>query len=279
VVTVLLAVKAFDERYLRAAVASVLGQTSPAWRLNVVTVRGQVAVLAELLARELGDPRVSLVASEGQGLPERLNTGMRKAGTDFVAILHGDDLWAPEAVDVLGRHVAASPEIDFFHSSRRYIDDDGNSISGIYRSRPSVQLEDFASSTPVKHLLCWRRELALSFGGMDESLELGPDDYDLPWSMAEHGARFASVPECLYVYRDHRQFYRLTTHVPLSVQTRDLAKILRKHGVDRPAIRRRVAEARRSYMQQALFASPLDRWVKQRTGADPRAGWREPYVS
>jgi glycosyltransferase involved in cell wall biosynthesis len=271
-------VKRFHEAYLRAAIASVLRQTSPAWRLIVVTERAQAPALAALLEDALADPRVALISNEGRKLAGALNTGMRHATTDFVASLLGDDLWEDEAVEVLARRIARSPAADFLHSSRRYIDDEGRSISGVIRGRASVALEDFASGTPVKHLLCWRKDLALSFGGMDESLDL-VDDFDFPWCMAEHGASFAAVPECLYVYRDHRQAYRLTTHVPQSLQARQLAEVLRKHGLDRAAIRDRVEAARRSYLQQALYASPLDRSIKRLTGADPRRVWRETYAS
>jgi glycosyltransferase involved in cell wall biosynthesis len=270
-------VKRFHEAYLREAIASVLRQTSPAWRLIVVTESVQAAALGETLEPVLRDSRISLVTNEGRKLGGAFNTGMRHAATDFVAILLGDDLWDSRAVEVLGRRIASSPEADFLHSSRRYVDDDGKPISGVVPARSSIALEDFASGTPIKHLLCWRRDLALSFGGMDESLDLGPDDFDFPWCMAEHGARFAPVPECLYVYRDHRRVYRLTTHVPQSLQARQLARVLAKHGLDRAEIRRRVAEARRSHLQQALYASPLDRSIKRLRGADPRSGWRETY--
>lgn len=40
---------------------------------------------------------------------------------------------------------------------------------------------------------------ALACGGLDESLNsVWPDDYDLPWTMAEHGAMFKAISECLY---------------------------------------------------------------------------------
>jgi glycosyltransferase involved in cell wall biosynthesis len=277
VVTVLLPVKHFQEGYLREAVDSVLDQTSTAWRLIVITERSEVRLLAELLEDSLADPRIDLVINEGRRLAGALNTGMRHAVTDFVAILLGDDLWEPEAVEVLGRWMAAAPEADFFHSSRRYIDGEGRPISGVLASRASVHLEDFAAFTPVKHLLCWRKDQALLLGGMDESLEWAPDDFDFPWTMAEHGARFVAIPECLYVYRDHREGYRLTTHLPRGRQVKVLARVLRKHGLDRAAIRRRVGEARRSYLRQALYASRLDRSIKRLMRADPRRGWREPY--
>jgi glycosyltransferase involved in cell wall biosynthesis len=244
----------------------------------VVTEPDRIDQLGGRLAQALRDDRISLVANEGQGMAGACNTGMRRAETDFVAILLGDDLWAPDAVAVLGRRIAASPQADFFHSSRRYIDDEGRPISGVLAARASVSLEDFAATTPVKHLLCWRNELALSFGGMDESIEFAPDDFDFPWCMAEYGASFAAVPECLYVYRDHRSAYRLSTHVPLSVQVRQLERVLSKHGLERAAIRERVREARRSYLRQALYRSPLDRSLKRLRRADAAGDWRESYA-
>jgi glycosyltransferase involved in cell wall biosynthesis len=243
-----------------------------------VTEPAQTTSLAALLEDSLADARIGLVANEGRGLAGAFNTGMGHATTDFVATLLGDDLWAPETVEVLGRRIADSPDADFLHSSRRYIDGDGRPISGVVRGRESVTLADFASGTPVKHLLCWRRDLALSFGGMDEAVDHASDDFDFPWCMAEHGATFAAVSECLYVYRDHREAYRLTTDVPRSRQARQLAAVLRKHGVDRTTIRERVEEAERSYLRQALYSSSLDRSLKRLTGADHRSGWRETYA-
>ena len=57
--------------------------------------------------------------------------------------------------------------------------------------------------------------LGLASGGVDESLNnFGSDDYDFPWTMLEHGAVSTRFPRPLYIFRDHREGYRLTTHVP-----------------------------------------------------------------
>jgi hypothetical protein len=95
--------------------------------------------------------------------------------------------------------------------------------------------------------------------------------------MAEAGLRFEAVPECLYLYRDHRDAYRLTTHLPLSTHTRELRRILRKHGLSRLQAARVVARARGSYLRQCLYKSRLDRWLKERRRYDPRRGWRDTY--
>jgi glycosyltransferase involved in cell wall biosynthesis len=231
-----------------------------------------------VLAAELADDRVSLVANEGRKLAGAINTGIRRATTDFVAILLGDDMWDPSAVEVLSSAIAAHPDVDFLHSARRAIDDHGRPCSGIMPPRHDVRPEQFVHGSAVKHLLCFRRAKALAVGGLDESLNsVGPDDYDFPWTMAEAGARFRPLEDCLYLYRDHRQAYRLTTHLPLSVHTRELARILRKHGVGWWPMLRRIRAARRSYLKQCLYRNRLHRWMVERLGIGTPRAWREPY--
>jgi glycosyltransferase involved in cell wall biosynthesis len=277
-VTVLLPVKSFHPPYLTAAVRSILRQTSPAWRLVVIGEVENVSTLGALLDNELRDSRVELIVNEGRRLPGAVNTGMRYARTGYVALLLGDDLWASEAVAALNDAIEASPDIDFFHSGRLFIDAHGRAISSVYSPRASFSIDEFVQGSPVKHLLCWRREKALAIGGVDESGIIGPDDWDFPWTMAEVGARFMALQNCLYHYRDHRESYRLTTHVPLRTQTRDIRRVLRKHGVGRLRSYRTIRAMKRRHLRQCLYRSRLDRFIKQRVlGKDTRVGWHETY--
>jgi glycosyltransferase involved in cell wall biosynthesis len=248
--------------YLTEALVSVDEQTCPRWRLLVVVEPAEFERLSIELAHRTDDPRVRVVTNVGRRLAGAINTGMRRAETDFVALLLGDDLWYPEAVAVLEAHIHRSPEVDFFHSGRRIIHEHG--ISHEYPATPDVTLSDFATGSPVKHLLCWRRSMGLSIGGLDErSRSVGPDDLDFPWTMAEHGAQFEAVDACLYAYRDHRHGERLTTHLPRSVHVRELRRIFRKHGLSRRAVRARVRHAERTYLQQCIYRSRLDRWIRR----------------
>jgi glycosyltransferase involved in cell wall biosynthesis len=278
VITVLVPVKSYHPGYLREALDSALEQTSDAWRLLVLAEPEDKAELRGVVAEYLRDERISLIENRGRKLSGAFNTGMRSAQTEFVAILLGDDKWAPEAVEVLNREIEGNPEVDFFHSSRIMIDERGDPISQIFPSRPGVHLEHFGYSSPVKHLLCWRRSKALAFGGMDESLDsIGVDDFDFPWSMAEHGATFHAVPDCLYLYRDHRSSFRLTTHLPLSLHVREIQRIGRKHGAGRLATWRAVRHARRTYLRQCLFRSEWERWLREKLHRPP-SPWRETYL-
>jgi glycosyltransferase involved in cell wall biosynthesis len=273
--TALMPVKEYHRPYLERAVGSILGQTSPGWRLLVIAEADGVDELVEVLADALADERVGVIVNEGSRLAGALNTGMRHATTEFTGISLADDMWAPEAVEVLTSYIGRFPEVDFFHSSRAVIDELDRRV--VFQPvNASFSLQDFERGSPVKHLLCWRRETALAIGGLDETLDsVGPDDYDFPWSMSEAGARFMAVPECLYLYRDHRDSFRLTTHLPRSTHRRALRRMLRKHGVGRLATERTVRRASNGYLRQCLYRSRLDRWLKERLGHNARDGWRD----
>ena len=277
-ITVLMPVKHYHPRYLQESVASIARQSSSDWRLLVIAEPEDHDHFGARLHGALADPRARLIANEGRKLAGAINTGMRHARTGFVALLLADDLWATDAVRVLSAYIDSDPDVDFFHTSRQIIDEGGNPISSVHRSRLSFTLDDFKNASPVKHLLCWRRSTALAVGGLDEALNsVGPDDYDFPWTMAENGARFKAVGECLYLYRDHRDSYRLTTHLPLSVHRRECHRIFKKHGIRWQDRRRYVARARRSFLRQCLYRNAVDKWVKERFGYDAHHGWHETY--
>jgi hypothetical protein len=158
------------------------------------------------------------------------------------------------------------------------VDEYDRQISPVHRSRERFRLDEFFAYSPVKHLLCWRRERGLAVGGMDESLSsVGPDDWDFPWSMAEQGAQFRAIREPLYRYRDHREGYRLTTHVPQDQHEESIARMLRKHGATPRQVEAWRASARRGYLRVCLYRSEEDRARKERQGFDPRSGWRRRY--
>jgi glycosyltransferase involved in cell wall biosynthesis len=276
-VTALMPIRDYHPAYLERALASVLRQTSPNWRLLVID-DGADAGLAGALDGLLGDDRMRLVPSDSRGFASALNTGLRAAGTDFVSVLFGDDMWSDDALGVLTSFVDRFDTVDVFHASRIFVDEHDRPISGVYRARESFSLSDFLDGSPVKHPMCFRRELALGVGGLDESLgPIGIDDFDLPWSLAAGGARFMAIPDCTYLVRDHRDSFRLTTHVPRSVQIRTIRRIMRKHGAGRAQVDAHVSRLKGRDLRQCLYRSRVDRWLKQRLGRAEGPVWRESY--
>ena len=276
-ITVLMPLRQYRPEFLRKSLSSVFGQSGSQWELCIVVEKRDQSHFERLLKAELQDRRIALIPNQGRRLGGALNTGMRHARSEFVGILFGDDMWSTEAVALLSQAIMQKPKIDFLHSSRIIIDAHDRPISSVHPAKESFSLEDFLNGSPVKHLLCWRRALGLAVGGMDESHNHGPDDYDFPWTMAEAGAVFQAIQEPLYLYRDHRESYRLTTHVPLSSQKWALRRILKNHGVAPQTIKERLAAAEASYLKQCLFANRKDQHQKTKHGYDPRLGWRDTY--
>jgi len=263
-ITVLMPLKNYHPLFLEKSIQSLFKQTSPHWKLLIIIERVDLNKFNKLLEKQLKDPRIEMIINSGLILAGAFNTGIKLGATEFVAILLSDDMWAPEAVETLHHYISENPGIDFFHSSRVIIDENDNPISQIYKSKESFSVDDFKLGSPVKHLLCWRKEKALSFGGLDESLNsVGPDDYDFPWTMAENGAAFKAVNECLYLYRNHLKAFRLTTHLPLSVHKKEIERILIKHGVEREIIKKRIAHGEKTYLQECLYNNKIERFFKK----------------
>jgi glycosyltransferase involved in cell wall biosynthesis len=274
--TALLPLKHYHPGFLDQALTSLLAQDRSDWRLLIIVEEADCEALQRVLAAVLLDPRAKLIVNQGRKLSGAINTGMRAAATEFVALLLGDDQWSGDAVRVLHQYMDRFPTVDFFHSSRRVIDERGMPVGSIHPSQHQFTRDNFVGGSPVKHLLCWRRAKGLAVGGLDESLNsVGPDDYDFPWTMCDAGATFQAIDECLYEYRDHREAYRLTTHVPLNVHQREIWRILKKHGVGWTSRVRHLLRARQGYLRQCLYRNRLDRGIKERLGVDPRRGWRE----
>lgn len=277
-ITILMPLKNYRLEFLKKAIESIMNQSDPHWYVLIIIEKGEYDHFKKVLDRELGDSRIEMITNEGRKLAGAINTGMRYAKTDFVAILLADDMLSSDAVEVLNEYIIRYPSIDFFHSSRVIVDERDHPISSVYKSTENFSVDDFVFGSPVKHLLCWKKDKALTFGGLDETLNnVGPDDYDFPWTMAEKGAAFKAVRECLYLYRDHRECYRLTTHLPLSVHKREIQRIMKKHGVGTFHRWKKILSARRSYLRQCLYRSSLDKRLKEKLGYDAHQGWKEKY--
>ena len=275
-ITVIMPLKYYHPEFLTKSVQSITQQTSPCWHLLIVVEKTDVDKFKTLLQKECTDSRVDIIVNQGGKFPGAINTGMRQAKTNFAAILLADDMWSNDAVEILNRYIAEYPSIDFFHSSRIIIDEHDTPISSIHRSKETFNLNEFRWGSPVKHLLCWRREKGLSVGGIDESILKAQDDYDFPWTMAENGAAFKAVKECLYYYRNHLECQRLTTHRPLSMTKRGVRGILKKHGV---GFFTRIYIVEMKYLgslgDQCIYRNSVDQWIKEKLGRDVKKNWQQ----
>lgn len=103
--------------YIGQAVASVVNQTSPEWRLIIYDNRSTDDTY-EVLAPYLKDPRVSLVIRETNiGARDNTMQGLRAVDSEFVSILQADDYLAPTFVEAGLRQLRANATAPFVFSN------------------------------------------------------------------------------------------------------------------------------------------------------------------
>ncbi len=114
------------ERWIGAAVRSVLGQTYPHWEHWIIADDG--ADYEALLAAEgLRDPRLRFLSSGavGGGASRARNAALDVLTAPFVAILDADDRFKPDkleqAVAVLGHHAIVSVALDEYDEAGRHL--------------------------------------------------------------------------------------------------------------------------------------------------------------
>lgn len=253
-ITVLLPCRDQKKEFLEDAIGSVLAQTSPDWTLLVI-VDPDTPEAVKSIVRSRVDERIQLVVSDsvpGSGVAGALNAGIRRTKSKFACILLSHDRLDLDAIAILKRNIEEYPEIDFFHSSRAYMNANGVVRKPVMNAQEKVTETHFRTvGSPVKHLLCWNIAKGLAAGGMDDELGLvGSDDYDFPWTMFKAGCNFKAIQECLYYYRVHHQFYRGTVNLPIEKHYEILRKMFKKHGVSEAEIEDFMRGAATTYLIQ-----------------------------
>src|SRR4051812_25942463 len=104
-ITVIMPLKYYHSEFLTKSIQSIAQQTSPCWHLLIVVEKTDVDKFKKLLQKQYNDSRVSMIVNQGGKFPGAINTGMRHAGTAFVAILLADDMWSYDAVMILNRYI------------------------------------------------------------------------------------------------------------------------------------------------------------------------------
>lgn len=235
--SILIPLKRQHDAWLEQCVRSAIQQTEPCETIVVHsadTPAGNLTVL-ERIAREGGPLRILLEEKPGS-FPAAINLGIREASADRIGFLLSDDWLEPDAVE----H-CLPVNADLVSTGHTTYFEDGRTVHEAASNTPSMAAFLGLKSTEAKaayleHFFLFRRSSLLAAGGLDETIGNFPgiDDYDLIWTLLERGAIVGIVEKRLYNYRDH-DGERLTL-ADRDQACRNLAKILRKHGIPEPEI-------------------------------------------
>lgn len=196
-----------EERFLKAALASIKAQTLEQWELVVVD-DGSVDNTAGILESFAADPRVKVLVNRQSGLVNALNYGFSECGAPFVARMDGDDISHPERLKTQLAIFAANPEVGLVASSFRHFPRRSLKVGMLayeewqnrLLSHDRIMSDLFVESPFVHPGVMFRREILSALGGYRD---IGwAEDYDLWLRMAFSGVRFARSEKPLLFWRD-----------------------------------------------------------------------------
>jgi len=134
------------EKYLSATLESVLAQTVIDWQLVVVNdgSKDRTPEIGNDFARR--DSRITLVSQQNGGIGMARNRGIEELTDEceYVIFLDSDDVWEPDALEVLLTTLKAAPEAGGAHGSLRLIDHNGElfrpgSMESFIRTRVALR--------------------------------------------------------------------------------------------------------------------------------------------
>lgn len=117
------------EKFIRAAIKSVLSQTYPLWEL--ILVNDGSTDQTEKIIREFSDPRIRLFHQENSGEASARNHALSKIQGEFLAFLDADDFFYPSSLALLVSYLNQHPEKDAVYCDGYYIDTNDKVLSSL----------------------------------------------------------------------------------------------------------------------------------------------------
>ncbi|MDD5629724.1 MAG: glycosyltransferase family A protein [Elusimicrobia bacterium] len=251
-------------RFLGQAVESVLGQTYPKERVELVVVDdgstdGSRRVIESFSAR------VKPVYQERGGQAAAINAGVAAASGELVCLLDSDDWWRPDKLERVAERFRAEPGLGAVQHWCQEVGPDLRPLPGRLPQAPAVlRLEDFLAGPALftgTTGLCFRRDILRQVGPIPAGLTFCADEY--LYTHALFFAPLGTVAEPLAWRRVHganlyaglyRDPVRLAEHLRVrALLDAELDRRLRERGAAfaERELRRRRAEV----LQEELFLS------------------------
>jgi len=196
-----------EEKFLKAAIASIKAQTFNEWELVAVD-DGSTDGTAKILAAAAADGRIKVLRNSGRGLVSALNQGLATCRGLFIARMDGDDISHPERLAKQLKVFAGNPATGLVASSFCHFPRSGLKLGMLayeqwqnsLTSHERIMTDLFVESPFVHPGVMFRKKITDQLGGYRD---MGwAEDYDLWLRMAGDGVLFAKTAETLIFWRD-----------------------------------------------------------------------------
>src|SRR6266446_3427970 len=192
------------EKYLGAAVESILAQTYPDFELVILDDGSTDGSLRMLRQFHRGDPRIRIISREHRGFDETANQLIGLAQGGYVALMAQDDIALPERLALQVAFLRNHPEVLCVGGSFELIDEEGRYLTVLRQPETDqdIQRLNLVGHNSI-HSACVmsRREPLLALGGFDPNF-YPSEDLDLWLRLGEIG-KLANLREPVLRYRVH----------------------------------------------------------------------------
>jgi GT2 family glycosyltransferase len=202
------------QRYLAAAVESILGQTFRDFEFIIIddgSTDGSLSLLQGFAER---DDRIRLVSRPNTGIVGALNEGLAMARGEFIARMDGDDVSFPTRLERQVEYLQSHPECVAIGAKVNRVCPAGLKCAVTPRVTAHAQIEERLllgeGGAMVHPVVMMRATVVRSIGGYREKYRY-VEDLDLFLRLGEVG-RLANLDEILLDYREHLASTNHTKH-------------------------------------------------------------------
>jgi hypothetical protein len=140
------------EKFIEAAVNSVIAQTYPTWELFIIDDASSDTTLSKAEKLEKKDPRIKILRNKknsGAGISR--NKGIKAAQGDFIAFLDADDQWKPKKLKIQ-LDVMQEQNASVCFSCYQQMEENGNSRNEIIEALPILTYQKLLKSNYLGNL-------------------------------------------------------------------------------------------------------------------------------
>jgi len=230
-ITVAMPVYNAEEKWLRAAIDSVIKQVYSNWELCIVddaSTKRDVKKILEVY--QSIDRRIKVkYLDENLGISGASNEALAMAGGEFVGFLDHDDELTRDAFFEVVKLLNQNPNLDLIYSDEDKKDLNGRRVEPFFKPDWSPDL--LLSMNYVSHFSVVRKSLVDKVGGLRRGFE-GSQDYDLILRVTELTNKIGHIPKPLYSWR------KVPSSAAVSIEAKPYARESAKEALRQTLSRR-----------------------------------------
>lgn len=196
------------EKFISAAIHSILSQTSCAFELLVVDNGSTDGTWNKIQLHAQKDKRIRILQEPRRGIAYALNTGLIEAKGTYIARMDADDISFPERLHAQATFLDQNPETGLVSGLVKFIGDETKSkgfnefVNQLNAWKDEVSMYTYRFvETPVAHpSVMFRKSLIEKWGPYTEQEE--PEDYELWLRWFSHGVRIHKLNQYVLQWTD-----------------------------------------------------------------------------